>query len=66
LLLALFLLLLIFEDARAVYSHEWASVTVITVFILLLVTIPTGGAKWLRRVLKDRQSSRPLVDEPPQ
>ena len=58
LIFALALLLLIFFDAQAVYQHQWANVTGITVFTLLFLIVPTGGAKWLRRALRDRKSPR--------
>jgi protein-S-isoprenylcysteine O-methyltransferase Ste14 len=55
LIFALCLLFLIVFDAQAVYQHQWASVTGITVFILLFLFVPTGGARWLRRTLRDRK-----------
>lgn len=59
LVFALSLLFLIVFDAQAVYQHQWANVAGITVFTLLFVIVPTGGAKWLRRVLGDRKSPKP-------
>ena len=58
LIFALALLLLIFFDAQAVYQHQWVNVIGITVFTLLFLIVPTGGAKWLRRALRDRKSPR--------
>jgi hypothetical protein len=58
LIFALFLLFLIIFDAQAVYQHQWANVAGITVFTLLFLTIPTGGAKRLRRALRERKSPR--------
>lgn len=46
-------------DAQAVYQHQWANVAGITVFTLLFLIVPTGGAKRLRRLLTDRRSPRP-------
>jgi len=58
LIFALALLLLIFFDAQAVYQRQWANVTGITIFTMLFLIVPTGGAKWLRRALRDRKSPR--------
>ena len=57
---ALVLLYMIIFDARIASQHRWVNFTGITVFILVFVIVATGGAKRLRRVLKDRQSSKPL------
>jgi hypothetical protein len=59
LIFALILLFLIVFDAQAVYQHQWANFTGITVFTLIFLIVPTGGARWLRRVLRDRKSSKP-------
>jgi hypothetical protein len=58
LIFGLFLLFLIVFDAQTAYQHEWANFTGITVFILAFATVPTGGAKWLRRSLRHRISGR--------
>jgi hypothetical protein len=58
LIFAMCLLFLIVFDAQAVYQRQWANVTGITVFIVLFSIVPTGGAKWLRRTLRDRKSPR--------
>lgn len=55
---ALALLFLILFGAQAVYQRQWVNVTGITVFTVLFLIVPTGGAKWLRRVLRDRNSPR--------
>jgi len=54
LVFALFMLFLLVYDAQAAYQHEWANFAGITLFTLLLLTIPTGAAKRVRRVLRDR------------
>jgi hypothetical protein len=59
LIFSLFLLFLLVFDAQAVYQHQWANVSGITVFILLFLIIPTGGAKWVRRMLRDRKPPGP-------
>jgi hypothetical protein len=59
LMFALFLLFLIIFDAHAVYQREWANVAGITVFTLIYLIVPTGGARWLRRALRDRKSPEP-------
>jgi hypothetical protein len=58
LIFALFLLFLIVFDAQAAYQHQWASFTGITVFMLVFATVPTGGARWLRRSLLHRISGK--------
>lgn len=58
LIFALFLLFLILFDAQAAYQHQWANVTGISVFTLIYLIIPTGGARWLRRPLRDRKLPR--------
>jgi membrane protein DedA with SNARE-associated domain len=59
LIFALFLLFLIVFDGQAVYQHQWDNFTGITVFILIFLIVPTGGARWLRRALRDRKSPKP-------
>ena len=54
LIFALFLLFLIILAAQAAYQGEWPNFAGITVFTLLFLTIPTGAAKRVRRVLRDR------------
>ena len=54
LIFALFALFLVVFDAQAAYQGEWANVAGISVFTLLFLTIPTGAAKRVRRVLRDR------------
>jgi hypothetical protein len=54
LIFALFLLFLIVFDAQVAYQGEWANFAGITVFMLLFLTIPTGAAKRVRRVLRDQ------------
>jgi hypothetical protein len=54
LVFALFILFLIIYDAQAAYQHDWAYVAGITAFTLLFLTIPTGAAKRVHRVLHDR------------
>jgi hypothetical protein len=56
LVFGLFVLVLIFFDARAAYNHEWPNVAGVTVFMLLFVTVPTGGVKLLRRSLRARKA----------
>src|SRR5215469_4053320 len=55
---------LIFSNVQYADQRQWtdvvADVADWTVFILFFVTVPTGGAMWLCRVLKDRQSSKPV------
>jgi hypothetical protein len=58
LIFALFLLFLIVFDAQTAYQHQWSSFTGITVFMLVFATVPTGGAKWLRRSLRHRISGK--------
>jgi protein-S-isoprenylcysteine O-methyltransferase Ste14 len=56
----LFLLFLIFFDARFAYNRRWADVAGVTVFTLIFMLVPTGGVKLLRRWLRgDRRPSRP-------
>ena len=63
LVFALFLLFLIVFDAQAIRQHQWGSVAGITVFTLLFLIVPTGGAIWLRRAFRDRNPPGPQ-DEP--
>jgi len=58
LIFVLCLLFFLVFDAQAAYQHQWANVTGITVFAVLFLIVPTGGARWLRRVLKDRKSPK--------
>jgi predicted permease len=55
---------LIFFNVQYASQRQWTDVADDvagwTVFILFIVIVPAGGAKWLRRVLKDRQSSKPV------
>jgi len=45
---------LVVFDAQVAYQGEWANFAGITVFTLLFLAIPTGAAKRVRRVLRDR------------
>jgi hypothetical protein len=54
LIFVFFILFLIIYDAQAAYRHDWAYVAGITVFTLLFLTVPTGAAKRVLRVLRDR------------
>jgi len=58
LIFALCLLLLIAFAARYAYQHQWADFAGVTVFTLLFLIVPTGGARWLRRALRDRKSPK--------
>ena len=55
LIFALILLFLIVIDAQAAYDRAWANVAGITVFILALMIVPTGGLKRLRRSVRGRK-----------
>jgi hypothetical protein len=57
LIFALMLLLLIAFDAQASYQHQWARFAAYLVFTLLLLVVPTGGVKWVRRRVSARKSS---------
>jgi len=59
LIFALFLLFLVVFDAQAVYQQVWPNVAGITVFTVLLLIVPTGVARRLRRVLSDRKPPKP-------
>jgi protein-S-isoprenylcysteine O-methyltransferase Ste14 len=59
LIFALVLLFLIVLTVQYAYQHQWADFTWAIVFTLLFLIIPTGGARWLRRALRDRQSPEP-------
>lgn len=59
LIFALFLLLLIFYDVKAVTEHAWANVAGATAFILIFVMGVTGGAKRLDRLLRHLRSPEP-------
>jgi len=54
LIFALFIMFLVVFDAQVAYQGEWANFAGITVFTLLFLAIPTGAAKRVRRVLRDR------------
>jgi hypothetical protein len=54
LIFGLFLIFLIIFDAQAAYQRDWANFAGVTVFTLLFLTIPTGAAERVRRVLRDR------------
>ena len=59
LIFTLVLLFLLAFAAQYAYHHQWADFTGATVFTLLFLTIPTGGVKWLRRALRNRNSPKP-------
>jgi hypothetical protein len=58
LIFGLFLLFLIVLDAEYAYQRQWADIAGATVFILIYLIVPTRGAKWLRRVLRDMKSPK--------
>jgi len=43
-------------DAQAAYEHDWLRFAFMIVFTLAFATVPTGGAKWLRRELQRRRT----------
>jgi hypothetical protein len=55
LIFGLFVLFLALFDARAVSEHAWPDVTGASVFLVGVLIVPTGGARWLRRALRDRK-----------
>lgn len=56
LIFGLCLLVFIAFDVQAGYNHEWSRLAGTIVLTLAFVTIPTGGAKWLRRELQRRRA----------
>jgi protein-S-isoprenylcysteine O-methyltransferase Ste14 len=54
---ALVLLFLLIFDVQAAVQRQWVNFTGITLFTLAFAVIPTGGAKWLRRSVRDRKPS---------
>jgi len=66
---AFFVLVLLFFIALAgqyAYQHEWADFTGATVFTLIFMTVPTGGARWVWRRLRDRKSPQLRASGPPE
>jgi hypothetical protein len=58
LIFALVLLFLIVVAAVYAYQHQWADFTSAIVVTLLFLIVPSGGARWLRRVRRDRKSPK--------
>jgi hypothetical protein len=59
LIFALVLLFLIVVAAEYAYQHQWSEFTSAIVFTLLFLIVPSGGARWLRRALRDHKSPKP-------
>jgi len=58
LIFSLILLWLIVVAAQAAYLREWPNFAGATLFTLAFLVVPTGGLKWLRRLVQARKSSR--------
>ena len=56
LIFGLCLLVFVVFAAQAAYNDEWARLTLWIVMTMAFVTVPTGGAKWLRRELQRRRT----------
>jgi hypothetical protein len=59
---AVFVLVLLFFITLAgeyAYQHEWPDFAGTTVFTLIFLTVPTGGARWAWRRLRDRKPPQP-------
>jgi hypothetical protein len=51
-----FLLVLGFLAVRTAQHDQWGRLTGLIVIVAIFLSIPAGGAKWLRHVLKERRA----------
>ena len=56
LIFGLCLLVFVVFAAQAAYDDEWSRLALWIVMTVAFVTVPTGGAKWLRRELQRRRT----------